>query len=288
MNLLIGGTGFIGTELATALAKSNEKVVSVARDKGDVPGVEYISAGLHTETLPKSLLDRAENVFILIGQIGPHFDAGDEKRILTKLVEPLSVGGQRIFFFSSVLVYGNRKTPASEGDDCHPVGAYPRFKLESESIVQGLVPKERLVIFRLGNVYGSTKNRGFIGIAMQKIVNPHDSSPLSIHGSGRQRRDYILIDDVVGAILAVKANPQGFGTVNIATGKSYSLTEVMATLSKVVARNIPYETTDARIEADTIVVSNARLQKEFGYNHFTPLEEGLRKTLARYKEGAKP
>lgn len=287
MNLLIGGSGFIGSALAMALAKSNEKVVSVARGKGDVPGVEYISADFHTETLPQSLLDRAENVFVLIGQIGPNFDAEAEKRILTKLVKTLSTGKQRVFFFSTVLVYGNRTSPVDEKVPCHPIGVYPQFKLAAEGTVQDLIPEERLVILRLANVYGSPKNRGFIGLAMQKVTNPADKTPLTIHGSGQQRRDYILIDDVVRAVLAVKSESRGFGIINIATGKSYSLLELISILSRVSGQKIPYDFSEGRPEAETVLVSNKKLREEYGYKDFASLEDGLRKTFDRYRKESK-
>jgi UDP-glucose 4-epimerase len=282
VNILIGGTGFIGSELARGLVKRKEKVVSVAHDKGDIPNVEYIGIDLRAKELPHTLLDRAENVFILIGQIGPNFDAESEKRLLTKLVKPLSVGRQRVFFFSTVLVYGNRTRAANEESSCRPIGVYPQFKLDAEKIMHDLIPRKRLVTLRLANVYGSPKNRGFIGVAMKKIADPQDHAPISILGSGRQRRDYIFVDDVIGAVLSVKKKSGGSGIVNITTGKSYSLMEVLEILSKVAGRKIPYENTDKRLEADTIIVSNERLQKEFGYKNFIPLEEGLKKTLARY------
>jgi len=286
VNILIGGTGFIGSALAQALVKRDEEVVSVSRSgRGDVAGVKYVTADFNTDLLPQSLVRKANNIFFLIGQIGPNFDAGKEKKVLQRVVKPLARGKQKIFLFSTALVYGNSKTPVDEHAPSQPIGVYPQFKLASEKIIHDIIPADRLVILRLANVYGSPKNRGLIGVAMKKIVNS-DRTPLQIHGGGQQRRDYIFLDDVVGAILAVKEKASNFGTVNVATGHTYSILEVIELLSGVVGQTIPYEFADYQPEeAQTLIISNRHLQDHFGYRRFTPLREGLKKTIARYRKG---
>lgn len=287
MNILIGGTGFIGSALARELIKRNKEVISIARPGGgDIAGVEYISTHLESDPLPRPLVDRAENVFILIGQAGPSFDTEKEEKLLRRVVTPLVKGTQRVFFFSSVLVYGDTPKPADEQSPCRPVGEYPKFKLASEAILRDLIPPERLIIFRLGNVYGSPKNRGIIGLAMKKVVAPSDNAPLLLNGNGRMRRDYIFLDDVVGAVLAVAGQNDGVGTVNVATGRSVSSLDVVKIVSKVAAHTIPYQLVDNKPdEAGVVLVSNRHLVKDYGYQHFTGFEDGLRETLSRYGEG---
>ena len=284
MNLLIGGTGFIGTPLSQALADRGKPVVSLNRSgKGTVAGVEYISHDLGGNTVPSSLLDQATNIFVLSGQIGPDFDPIRERHILEQLLKRLSTGTQRIFFCSTALVYGNCTVPANETTPCKPLGAYPRFKVAAEQLVRQYIPEFRRSILRLSNIYGTPKNRGFIGHAIQALLDT-EPRPLTLNGNGQLARDYIFIDDVIRAMIRIMDSPNGTETINIATGTSHTLQAVVDELSIVGDKQLPYTvTSEMPDEATAVLISNQRFQQLYGPLPFTSLHDGLRQTLDRYR-----
>lgn len=284
-NLLIGGTGFIGSALTAELLRANESVTVLSRDQGQASGVKYIQADLDRVDLDPKLLKGITTVFILIGQIGPGFDAAKELSTLKKLSTALRLGGQRVFYFSSALVYGQCKQPATETTQPHPIGAYPQFKLDSEQLLQSIIPAERLVILRLANIYGSPSNRGFIGYATKAAAQPGEQ--LMINGDGHQKRDYVFIDDLARAIVAVLKSHVS-GVINIATGESHTLLEIVSQLEKAAGRTVNVVTgAEPPAEAETILLSNQRLKREIGFDDFTPLADGLKQTLSRYNDAQK-
>lgn len=287
VNLLLGGTGFLGTALASTLVARGEPVVSVSRSgQGRVAGVTEQVLDLGRQDIPETLLRRARSIYLLVGQIRPDFAAEEERQLLLRILEQLRHSSGRVFFCSSTLVYGHCSAPASELTPPHPIGEYPRFKWASEQLVSEFLGKERGVVVRLGNVYGTPQNRGFVGLAVEAALSLA-RPPLAIHGSGQQRRDYIFIDDVVGAMVAVRDHAEVRGTVNIATGTSYTLLELLDVLSRVTGQPVR-SVREAPHTGDpaAILVDNHRLQAECGYRTFVPLDEGLRQTVARYQKEA--
>jgi nucleoside-diphosphate-sugar epimerase len=284
VNLLFGGTGFIGSALAERLVKEKEEVVSVSRAEGNAkPAIKHITMDLQTENLPVSLLDRAKNIFILVGKKGTNFNREAEKRLLEKIIKPLVKGKQRIFYFSSIAVYGNSAKPATEQSECKPLDEYGKFKVEAELLVHNIIPRGRWVILRPTNVYGSPGDTGFIGTAMTKITRPAGTQ-LEIHGGGRFVRDYIFVDDVVGACLTIRSKNDLSDIINVATGHSVSGNDVIQMIEHIAGHHIPRKIINDQPAPKTVLISNAKLKNVYGYNDFTRLEEGLKKTLARYLE----
>lgn len=281
-NLLIGGTGFIGTALTKALIANKQSVISFARDRStELPGVEYVYGDLDQNSLPNEIVNRADNIFVLIGQIGPGFAAERELATLKRLAESLKSGSQKIYYFSSSLVYGHCEGPADEQHACAPVDGYARFKLDCEHLLARIIPNERLTTLRLANIYGSPASRGFIGLLMRKMQNREDA--LIINGDGQQERDYLFIDDLASALVAVAKQRESFGIVNIATGRSHRLIDVVRSLEQVAGQSIKYQLGGTiPDEADVIRLSNRRLREEYCYGSFLSLEEGLEKTLERH------
>jgi UDP-glucose 4-epimerase len=92
--------------------------------------------------------------------------------------------------------------------------------------------------------------------------------PLTIVGDGEQRRDFTHVSDVVNAnICAMMTNYSGI-TVNIGSGKNYSVNEVAAFISDDTI-NIPERPGEAR----ETLADNSRAQKLLSWTPQTSLEE---------------
>lgn len=282
-HLLIGGTGFIGSALSTALLQQGEDVVLVSHTpENPTPQAQLVQVNLYETACPQTLLDESDRVFILIGQVHPGFDKAKELATLRTLLQGLQQSRAHVFYFSTVHIYGEAPTPAREDTPGAPLDDYGQFKLEAERLMQDMLPPERWTIFRLTNIYGSPKNRGLIGLLMRKLAEPEPN--INLNGNGEQRRDYLFLDDLIQAILTIQSHPRPQGIVNIATGTTHSLIEVVELVSEVAGKPIAYHITHQPIaEAQDCLIDATRLQEAFGYTSFTPLKEGLRLTLERYQ-----
>jgi UDP-glucose 4-epimerase len=137
-------------------------------------------------------------------------------------------------------------------------------------------------ILRLGNVYGSEKNKGFIGLVFKKIL---DGSGMKVNGDGLQERDYVFIDDVVSALIAVHDGLHDSDIINIATGKSSTLLDVIRLAEEASGRQVAYEITGMLVdEVNMSRIDAAKLKEKYGFEARVSLAEGLRKTWERYQQ----
>ena len=103
-----------------------------------------------------------------------------------------------------------------------------------------------------------------------------------VHGDGRQRRDFVYVDDVVRALIAASTAPNvNRLTINIGSGVPTSINDLVATVGRVLAR----ELTPLRVTAESGGVSHLcadleRARERLGFAPQIPLEEGIRRTIA--------
>ena len=161
-NVVVGGSGFIGSSLIQALREKNETVASISRDVGDfIAGVDVFPLDVKEIKVFQELFPRGENVFILIGQTSSSFDALQELTNLENVIHAVNASSpKRVMYLSSALVYGESDSPAAESDALSPNDEYSRFKADAEKLLQTLLhPDILLGIIRLANVYGNPKNK---------------------------------------------------------------------------------------------------------------------------------
>lgn len=287
-NILVGGSGFIGSQLSQELMRRGESVVSISRSSSEANSqCETLVLDVSRKEELERHFPRGERVYILIGQNHVKFNGKEELSTLRQLVTVLNERRPKeVIYLSSVLVYGERSTPAHESTSLHPADPYSQFKCEAEVLLrESLHPTIRLGILRLSNVYGGKKNRGFIGLIMDWLTR-RESGMLTVNGDGLQERDYIFIDDVAKAILSVADGLKKSDTINIATGKSHTLIDILNTVSLVTGAPFPYEKNNKPlVEVGKSRVSNEKLRTVYQCTPQVTLRQGLEKTISRVLEG---
>jgi UDP-glucose 4-epimerase len=175
---------------------------------------------------------------------------------------------KNIVFSSSATVYGDpHKVPITEDFPIQATNPYGRSKIMIEEILRDLYKSDsswNIAILRYFNPVGAHKS-GLIGEDPNDIPNnlvPYISQvaigklkELRVFGNdyptpdGTGVRDYIhVIDLALGHIKAVEKicqNP-GLFTVNLGTGRGYSVLEMIKAFEKASGRKIPYIFTDRR------------------------------------------
>lgn len=180
----------------------------------------------------------------------------------TLLMEMALAGVKRIIFSSSATVYGDPGYPDYREDTpMAPVSVYGRTKLMVEQMLCDALkadPAWCVAILRYFNPVGAHES-GLIGEDPRGIPNnlmPFMSQVasgqrecLSVFGDdyptadGTGRRDYIHVEDLIAGHLAAlnaldgQINPI---VVNLGTGQSTSVLEMLAAFSKAAGRSIPY------------------------------------------------
>jgi nucleoside-diphosphate-sugar epimerase len=137
---------------------------------------------------------------------------------------------ERFVFSSSSAVYGNLEGIATEDSPCKPLSPYGFSKLIGETVCKEYAQLHGLqtICLRYFNVYGPRQNpHGSYAAVVPKFQHQlAHNLPITIFGDGTQTRDFIRVEDVAKANLAVAllSKEQMQGTVfNIGTGKSITL-----------------------------------------------------------------
>lgn len=185
--------------------------------------------------------------------------------ILAKVMQEF--GCKNIVFSSSAAVYGNPKqNPIKESSYVSPTNPYSQSKFVIEEMLRHLYSYDntwQIVILRYFNPIGAHKS-GLIGDNPRGI--PNNIMPcisqvaggtlekLKVFGDdyatkdGTGVRDYIHVIDLArGHIKAIEANNASeILTINLGTGKGYSVLDLISAFESSSGRKIPYEVVKRR------------------------------------------
>ena len=171
-------------------------------------------------------------------------------------------GLKTLVFSSSATVYGDPSAvPITEDFPLNATNPYGRSKLMIEDILRDMAksdPRWRVALLRYFNPVGAHES-GFIGEDPRGTPNnlmPYVAQvaagilpQLSIYGAdyptpdGTGIRDYIHVVDLAKghlAALTTLARRSGVLTINLGTGRGYSVLEMIKAFSDVTGRNIDY------------------------------------------------
>ena len=209
----------------------------------------------------------------------------------TRLVAAAAIGCgavRRIAFASSAAVYGlNTDLPLRESATPHPLSPYGAAKLESENILAEFArshPAISTVALRYFNVYGPRQDprSPYSGVISLLASAYREGRPFARHGDGGQTRDFITAADVARAnMLALTQPVTGSLTVNICTGQSTPLNEMIRVMGTITGRTINPASQPAR-EGDIrhSAGSPAAAAQHLGFRSADSVETGLRALLA--------
>lgn len=311
--LILGGLGFMGRNLTPALLGLGADVTVASRRAGAIDPQFFerwgYSVRLETaDTLDRKVLDRLAGgfdfLFNLAGHSGPamsvdapYLDLDTNVRGPLNLLEACREKNPRvrIIFPGSRQEYGRaRSLPVGEDHPLEPISIYGIHKLAAERYhlayheLYGL----HTVALRISNPYGPHPHPSVPGY---NIVNwfidlALDDQDLPIFGDGSQTRDYVYIEDVVGALLIAGARDEARGQVfNVGGGASIRLIDMAERIVRTVGRGrlkrVPWPDDHARVETGDFVMDIRRIRETLGWEPQVDAEEGLRKTVECLRDG---
>ena len=260
--LITGGAGFIGSHLADALLYHGHDVrvvddLSTGRRDNLDPRAELRAGDVADPALLRAASSGAAGVFHLaaIASVARSNEdwLGTHRTNLTGTVNVLdtarALGRIPVAYASSAAIYGDQgEGPVSEDARPAPRTAYGADKLGGElhARVATLVHQVPTTGLRFFNVYGPRQDpaspySGVISIFAARILA---GRRVTIHGDGRQSRDFIHVADVVAHLLAgmeAMRREQAQGrtrsdVLNVCTGRGTSILSLAETLGSVAGR----------------------------------------------------
>ena len=144
---------------------------------------------------------------------------------------------------------------------------------------------------RINNSYGplGQMKHGKYGILNWFLRLAMDGEPIQVYGEGTQLRDYNYVDDVTDAFLRVAATDKTNGEAyNLGSNEHIKFIDLVRKI--VVAagsgsvEQIPWPEDRAAIEIGDYAADTSKIRTALGWKPTVMLDEGLRRTVAFYRE----
>jgi UDP-glucose 4-epimerase len=294
--VVLGGGGFMGTNLCRRLLASGHRVRAFGRQcrfSNALHGVEWCQGDFSDSDSVAAAIETFDIVFHLVHEAMPQAAdlaiAADVQRtvipsiILLDLCSKLGV--KRVIFSSSGgTVYGcPQQIPTPESAATDPICAYGISKLAIEkylALYQYLFSLDFRVL-RIANPFGpfqvAWKGQGFIAAAISRALS---GQQIDIWGDGAIVRDFVFVDDVVDAFEAVMNYSGNKQIFNIGTGEGRSLLEVIAAIETLLDTKLSIKMTPGRsLDIPVSIVAIDRARADLAWAPKTPFETGLATTI---------
>ncbi len=301
--VVTGGAGFIGANLCRALVESPEFDRVVALDDlstgdranvDDVPGVELVVGSILDPELLAATFEGADSVVHLAARpsvprsLNDPFASHDANATGTvRVLEAIRHGGNpHVVVASSSSVYGaNPELPKREDQEPQPVSPYAASKLATEAYTLAYARSFSVpaLAFRFFNVYGPYQkaDHAYAAVVPAFIASATRGDPLTIHGDGKQTRDFTFVGTLSRVIIdALLRRVTSVRPVNLAFGSRISLLELVTVLEDLFGKRLPVTHTDPRPgDVRDTQADSTQLESLFGKLIPVPLVDGLRQTV---------
>jgi UDP-glucose 4-epimerase len=300
--LVTGGAGFIGSHAVDRLILEGHEAVVVdnlvtGKRRNINRAARFYKMDVQSWRLERVFRNERPNVVMhLAAQMDvrksvedPMFDAQvNVLGTLNVLQQAVKHGARKVIFSSSGgAIYGEQETyPAAENHVLKPLSPYGLSKLCGEQYLSYFqrVSGLQAVSLRYANVYGPRQDpegeAGVVAIFIQKMLNNEQAV---INGNGRQTRDFVFVDDVVEANLAVMGQ-ETQGTFNVGTGVETSINDLFRILVQHTGSTCKEVHGPAKKgEQARSVIDSTKLRQEASWEPKADLSEGLKKTVEYFR-----
>lgn len=315
--LVVGGAGFVGSNLVRALLRRGaasvfivDNLLSANRTEVlDLPGVTFMRGSIASPRVLAKLTDDFDLAFHLATFHGNQNSMADpeadhQNNLLTtlRLYERLSgfTRLQKVVYASAgctvaAKVYGEA-TPTTEED---PVSLeldspYQISKVVGEMYGNYFHERHGLPALhaRFQNVYGPGEILGagrwrgtpatvWRNVTPTFVYRAIRGMPLVLENRGRSSRDFIYVDDIVDGLVRCATRGRPGEAYNLASGVETTIRELANTINAQLPRPAPVELAPRRTwdHSGNRLGSTVKADRELGFRARVPLDVGIRRTV---------
>lgn len=309
--LILGGTGFLGTNLAKEIDKKKFRVTATFYSNKKfykVKDVKYKKVNL-LKKIPLKIFDKVDIVYMCAANSsGAKIMAEKPLSHLTPnlimntlvLEKAQQAKVKKFVFISSSTVYPVSSKAMSENDVNYKyfdkyfiVGWMKTFseimcKMYSEKIKQKL----QTIVIRPGNLYGpydkfDPEKAKVVPSLIQKFLS--NKKEIIVWGDGKDIKDFMYVEDFCKIIIMITEKLNKSSVVNVASGKNINIREILEQLKKITKKNakITFDINKPQMIKFRKISVN-KMKKIIGKKFkFTKFKEGLSKTINWYKNDYK-
>jgi len=289
-----GGAGFVGSYLVKRLINEDHDVIVMDNlYRGNLKNLKEVSDKIQFQKVDIRDLDSMKNIIKNTDGVFHEAALTDVQESFTKQDEYTDVNvkgtenvfriakefGTKVVYASSSSVYGNpEKTPITKDSKRAPINPYGNTKLEDEYLAEKYVEDGVSIIgLRYFNIYGIGQTGSYAGVITKFINNLKEKKQPIIFGNGKQKRDFIFVEDVAKANVAAMKSSVKSGFFNVGTGMTTSIKQLAEQM--IVLSGLKLEPKYEKPLAGDVFTSQADTsltKKLLNWEYQTKLSDGLK------------
>ncbi len=298
--LVTGGAGFIGSNVANALAANNDVIALddcyLGTPDNLDPAVTFaersvLEAGLPTDV--DVVIHLAALSSYAMHEEDPQHGARVNVEGFVNVVEQARQDGcETVVYASTSSIYGDRTEPSPESMAVEANTGYEASKLARERYAEYFHNHYGLSTagLRFFSVYqgyeGAEGHKGeYANVIAQFADDIAHGRPPKLYGDGTQTRDFTHVSDVVAAIERT-AEDRLQGIYNVGTGRQVSFNRLVGMLNDVLDADVDPEYVENPIPESVYVhdtmADATKLYEATGWEPEIDLEEGLERVCEPY------
>lgn len=303
--LVTGGAGFIGSHLCERLLGEGHEVLCLdnfftGRRVNIVKLLNNHRFELIRHDVTEPVLLEVDQIYNLACPASPvHYQYNPVKTVKTSVMGMINMLGlakrvrARILQASTSEVYGDplvHPQPEEYWGNVNPIGlrsCYDEGKRIAETLMMDYHRQNHVDtrIARIFNTYGPRMLEDDGRVVSNLIVQALRGIPLTLYGAGDQTRSFCYVDDLVEALIRLMNTADVHDPVNLGNPGEFTIKQLAEEVLNICGSNstlkyLPLPQDDPKQRKPDI----ARAQTLLGWNPTIPLHEGLKKTVADFRQ----
>ena len=303
--LVTGGAGFIGSHLCERLLAAGHDVLCLDNFfTGRRANIINLLEDHHFELIRHDVIEpillEVDQIYNLACPASPiHYQYNPVKTVKTSVMGMINMLGlakrvrARILQASTSEVYGDplvHPQPEEYWGNVNPIGlrsCYDEGKRIAETLMMDYHRQNKVDtrIARIFNTYGPRMLEDDGRVVSNFIVQALRGEPLTLYGEGDQTRSFCYVDDLVEALIKLMNVADVHDPVNLGNPGEFTIKQLAEEVvricgSKSGVEYLPLPEDDPKQRRPDI----SRAQKLLNWNPTIPLNEGLQKTVADFRD----
>lgn len=278
--LVTGATGFIGKPMVQQLLDASMEVFPVGSHEGDIAE----SGTWNAFPAAEFVIHLAARTFVPDSWVNPDLFLKTNCFGTIRALDYCRKHKSRLIFISSYL-YGNPESlPISEDAKVCANNPYTFSKIMAEESCKFYAKSYgvKVSVLRPFNVYGPGQNDSFLIPSITRQIM--DGRPVHVNDL-YPKRDYVYVQDIVDAIFKSISLDEKFNVINIGTGNSYSVKEVIDVIQRALQTNAVVHSSNERRPGEVMDTQAdiSKAKRILGWSPAWTLEKGIAKMIETYK-----